>query len=168
MSELAVNGGTPVRTAPLPSNSNSTGRDIGEEELANLTEVVKSGKLFRHGGTFVQQCEREYAAKIGVKHAVAVTSGTAAIHTALGALNLDAGSEVITTPITDMGTIAPIIFQNCIPIFADLDPVYYTLSRRASRSTSQTRPGRSLSFTCSASQRIWTRSVQSPPGTTYP
>lgn len=128
MSDLAINGGTPVRTTRLPSNSDASGRDVGEQEIANLTEVIKSGKLFRHGGKFVIKCEEELAAKLGAKHAVAVSSGTAAVHTALGALNLDAGSEVITTPITDMGSISPIIFQNCIPVFADLDPKYCTLS----------------------------------------
>lgn len=128
MSELAVAGGTPIRRTPLPSNSNATGRDVGAEELTNLTEVIQSGKLFRYGGKFVEQCERDFAAKLGLNHAVAVSSGTAAVHTALGALNLDAGSEVITSPITDMGTIAPIIFQNCIPIFADLDPEFFTLA----------------------------------------
>lgn len=127
MSKLAIDGGEKVRTAPLPGTGDSSGRDIGDEELANLTQVIRSGKLFRHGGTFVAGSEQALAERLGVRHAVAVSSGTAAIHTALGALGIDAGSEVITTGITDMGTVAPIIFQNCIPVFADLDPDYFTL-----------------------------------------
>ena len=54
-------------------------------------------------------------------YAVASTSGTAAIHVALGALDLNPGAEVITTPITDLGTIIPIIQQNAIPVFGDVD-----------------------------------------------
>ncbi len=127
MSELAVNGGQPVRTAPLPGVGNISGRTFGAEELANLTEVIQSGKLFRYGGKFVDKFEQDFAAKLNMKHAVAITSGTAAIHTALGALNLDVAQEMITTPITDMGTIAPIMLQNCIPIFADLELEYYDL-----------------------------------------
>ena len=141
MSELAVNGGQRVRTAPLPSVSDISGRTFGAEEIANLTEVINSGKLFRYGGTYVDKFEQEFAAKLNMKHAVAVTSGTAAIHTALGALNCDVAQEMITTPITDMGTVAPIMLQNCIPIFADLELDYYDLSPESieSRITEKTR-----------------------------
>ncbi len=127
MAQLAIDGGQPVRTKPLPSVADISGRDFGEAEIANLTDVIKSGKLFRYGGKYVEQFEAGFAEKLGVKHALACTSGTSAIHTALGAVNPDVGQEVITAPITDMGTIAPILFQNCIPIFADLDPDYYTM-----------------------------------------
>lgn len=126
-SDLAIDGGTPVRTTPLPNTGDISGRDLGEAELANLKDVIETGRLFRYGGKYVDSFEREFAAKLHMKHAAAVTSGTAAIHTALGAINPDIGSEVITAPITDMGTVAPILFQNCIPIFADLDPVYFTM-----------------------------------------
>ena len=60
----------------------------------------------------------------GVPYAVASTSGTAAIHTALGALDLNPGDEVITAPITDLGTIIPILYQQCVPVFADIDGSY--------------------------------------------
>jgi len=119
---LAIHGGEPVRREPLP-----TKRPIGEEELQQLREVIESGQLFRWTGTKVSEFEREFARFYGVKHAVASTSGTAAIHIALGAVNPDPGSEVVTSPISDMGTVIPILAQNCIPIFADLDPETYTL-----------------------------------------
>lgn len=54
-------------------------------------------------------------------YAVPAGSGTAAIHVALGGLQIPAGTEVIVPPITDMGTVMPVIFQNAIPVFADLD-----------------------------------------------
>ncbi|NLN76111.1 MAG: DegT/DnrJ/EryC1/StrS family aminotransferase [Armatimonadetes bacterium] len=127
MSDLAIDGAQRVRSTPLPNVGDISGRTFGDEEIANLTEVIRSGKLFRFGGKFVEKFEQDFAAMLNVKHAVAVTSGTAAIHTALGALNCDIAKEMITTPITDMGTIAPIMFQNCIPIFADLEPEYFNL-----------------------------------------
>jgi len=141
MSKLAVNGGHAVRTARLPSVNDISGRTFGEAELANLTEAINSGKLFRYGGKFVEKFEQDFAAKLNMKHAVAVTSGTAAIHTALGALNSNIACEMITTPITDMGTIAPIMMQNCIPIFADLELDYYDLLPESieSRITDKTR-----------------------------
>lgn len=72
----------------------------------------------------VSAFEKEFSQVYGVPYAVASTSGTAAIHTALGALDLNPGDEVITTPVTDMGTIIPILYQQCIPIFADIDESY--------------------------------------------
>ena len=123
----AIAGGTPVRTAPLASIGDSSGRDVGDEELAQLTEVIRSGALNRNNGTKVQALEEAWAERHGVRFATAATSGTAAIHVALGALHLEPGDEVITTPITDWGTVGPILAQNCVPVFADIDPRTYCL-----------------------------------------
>ncbi len=121
-------GGEPVRTKPLPSISDASGRWLGDEELALLTKVIRSGRLNRVYGGFVREFERRFAELMGVKHAIASTSGTAAIHVALGACDIGPGDEVITTPITDMGTIIPILFQNAIPVFADIDPETFNLN----------------------------------------
>jgi dTDP-4-amino-4,6-dideoxygalactose transaminase len=107
----------------LPSDADHTGRDLGREELALLREVIESGTLNCTKGTQVRAFEREFAARYGVPHARAVTSGTAAMHTAIAAIDPEPGDEIITTPITDMGAIAPILYQQAIPIFADVDPV---------------------------------------------
>ena len=120
---LAVDGGSPVRTRPFPTVGDSSGRDLGEEEKRMLVEVINTGHLNRVGGTKVAQFEQEFAQRYGVKHAIASTSGTAAIHVALGALNLNPGDEVITTTISDMGTVIAILLCNLIPIFADVDPL---------------------------------------------
>jgi perosamine synthetase len=125
---LALDGGTPVRTRPFPTINDALGRHVGDEELALLEEVIRSGKLNRNAGTKVTALEGEWAAKFGVAHAVASTSGTAAIHTALGALPLNPGDEVITTPITDWGTVGPILAQGCVPVFADVDKRTYSLN----------------------------------------
>lgn len=127
MKNLALFGGEPVRTKPLPTVSNKSGRNIGDEELNLLKEVVESGSLFRHAGRMVSKLEEEFAKFLGVKYAVTSTSGTAALHIATGAIGLGPGMEVITSPITDMGTIIPILGQNAIPVFADLNPDTYTL-----------------------------------------
>lgn len=110
-------------TMALPSDANHTGRDLGEEELALLREVIESGTLNGTRGTQVPRLEEEFATTYGVPHARAVASGTAAVHVALAACDLEPGDEVISTTVTDMGGIAPILFQQAIPIFADVDPV---------------------------------------------
>jgi len=128
LEKLALLGGEPVRKKPLPTISDKSGRNIGEEELKLLREVIESGSLFRYSGRMVSTFEEEFAEFLGVKHAVASTSGTAALHVATGAVGVGPGMDVITTPITDMGTIIAILGQNAIPIFADLDPYTYNLN----------------------------------------
>jgi dTDP-4-amino-4,6-dideoxygalactose transaminase len=70
----------------------------------------------------VKRLERDFAAAIGVPHAVACSSGTACVHLAVAALDLEPGDEVIVPPITDIGSLLPILWQNAIPVFADVDP----------------------------------------------
>jgi len=106
----------------LPSDRDITGRSFGEEELALLREVIESGNLFTIGGTKAPQLEKELAELFGIAHARAVCSGSAAVHTALGALDIAPGDEVVSSPITDMGAISPILFQGAVPVFADVDP----------------------------------------------
>ncbi len=120
MGNLAINGGTPVRTGGYPAVGDAAGRTIGKEELANVTRVLEAGMLNRSAGTFVPGVEQKWAAHLGVKHCTVSTSGTAAIHVAVGAINPSPGDEIITGPITDMGTVIPILAQNAIPVFGDL------------------------------------------------
>ena len=122
MSDLAVDGGTPVRTEPFPRRQQIDDREI-DAVMALLQQCKEGGGAFdRYGGTHVDEYEREFAEYIGTEFGTAVSAGTAAIHTALGALRLDVGSEVISSPITDPGAVAPILWNNCIPVFADADP----------------------------------------------
>jgi perosamine synthetase len=125
----------------LPSDADRTGRDLGAEELALLRAVIESGTLNCTRGTQVQEFERAFAARHGVPHARAVSSGTAACHTAIAALDLEPGDEVVTTAITDMGAIAPILYQLAIPVFADVDPVSLNVTPAtvAARITPRTR-----------------------------
>jgi len=125
----------------LPSDADHSGRDLGDEELALLRQVIESGTLNCTRGTQVKAFETAFAARYGVPHARAVASGTAAIHSAIAAIDPEPGDEIITTPITDMGAIAPILYQQAIPIFADVDPVSLNVTPAtvAARITARTR-----------------------------
>lgn len=114
--KLAIDGGTPVRTDPFP------GREpFGLEDAAQVLEALQNQTLFFPSGKKVYEFERSFGELYGVEHVTTSTSGTSAIHVAVGALNLEPGDEVITTSISDMGTVAPIIQCNCIPVFADIE-----------------------------------------------
>lgn len=117
-SKLAVNGGTPVFDAPLP-----TGPRFGAEELAQLKEALDQNTLFYFHGEKVKTFARQFAEQHGLPAAVATSSGTAALHVAVGCLDLSPGDEVITSPVTDFGTVIGLLYQGLIPVFADLDPI---------------------------------------------
>ncbi len=125
----------------LPRDDNSTGRDLGEEEIALLTQVIKSGTLTSTKGTMVQRMEEGFARLYGAAYCVAMSSGTASVHTAVKAIDPEPGDEIITTPITDMGAITPILYQGAIPVFADVDPNTYNITAEtiARRITARTR-----------------------------
>ena len=105
----------------LPNDQDATGRNLGEAEIARLTDVIRSGTLTSTKGTQVPEFEQRFATLIGVGSAVACSSGTAAVHAAIVAIDPEPGSEVITTSITDMGALAPILYQGAVPVFADVD-----------------------------------------------
>src|SRR5579871_34464 len=112
----------PTLHRALPSDQDASGRTLGEEEIAAVTAALRSGTLTSTKGQFVSQLESRFASMMGAKFAYACSSGTAAIHCAIAALDLEPGDEVITTPITDMGALSPILYQGAIPVFADVDP----------------------------------------------
>ena len=115
MDELAINGGPKAKPAPynLPNK-------YGEEEARLVLEVIEGGKLMGPDGK-VREFEAAIEKAYGVKHCVMVSSGTGALHTALAALGVVEGDEVITTPMTDIGTVAAILAVHAIPVFADID-----------------------------------------------
>ncbi|WP_327091099.1 DegT/DnrJ/EryC1/StrS family aminotransferase [Nonomuraea sp. NBC_01738] len=98
------------------------GRTLGDEEVAALERVIRSGMLSSVWGTETRALEREIGEMYGSRHAIACSSGTAALHLSVVAAAPDPGDEIITTPITDFGTVAPILAQNAVPVFADVDP----------------------------------------------
>lgn len=136
LSAPAIAGGEPLKRTPFGSAPR-----YGAEELAELQSALAQQTLFYASGRKVRQLEETFASKLGFAHAVATSSGTASIHAALIALGVSPGDEVIVPPITDMGSIAPVLFQGAVPIFADLDPRTYNLTAEtiAARLTTKTR-----------------------------
>jgi len=134
--KLAVHGGVPVKTTPF-----GTGKRFGDEELQELREALEQNTLFYHHGHKVRQFLDKFNHMYGCRYSVAASSGTAALHVALGTAGITVGDEVITSPITDMGTVIGILYQNAIPVFADVDPHTYNLDVASveSRITSRTK-----------------------------
>jgi dTDP-4-amino-4,6-dideoxygalactose transaminase len=114
----------------LPSDQDASGRTFGPEELALLAEVMQSGTLTSTKGNFVKTLEQDFARLVGAEHAFACASGSAAIHAAIAAIDPAPGDEIITSPITDMGALAPILYQSAIPVFADVDSRTYNVTAR--------------------------------------
>jgi perosamine synthetase len=98
---------------------------IDENELNNLIEVVKSGWM--SSGPKVKEFEDRIAGYVGVKHAIAVNSGTAALDVALKCLKIQPADEVIVPAMTYIATAHAVCYQGAIPIFADIDPRTFTI-----------------------------------------
>ncbi len=111
-----------VKNIKLPNDQDASGRTFGVEELDAIREVLESGTLITTKGKYGKLLEQAFAEKMGVKHAFACNSGSAAVHIAIQAINPNPGDEIVTTSITDMGALTPIIYQGAIPRFADVDP----------------------------------------------
>jgi dTDP-4-amino-4,6-dideoxygalactose transaminase len=124
---------SPSMQVALPNDGDASGRSFGGDEVALVTEVLRRGTLNSTKGTFVSVFERRFAEWLGTRHAVACASGSAAVHCAIAALRLRAGDEVITTPITDMGAITPILYEGGVPVFADVDPATLTVTAETVR-----------------------------------
>ena len=92
---------------------------IGEEEIEAVTAVLKSGVIAQ--GKKVEEFEEAFAEFIDTKYAIAVNSGTAALHIALLAHGIGQGDEVITTPFTFIATANSILFTGAKPVFADIE-----------------------------------------------
>ncbi len=114
MTELAINGGKPVRDKLLPY----TQHWVGYEELDSIAEVVRSKWLTQ--GEKVDEFEKIFADYIKSKHAISVSSCTAGLHLCAIAM-LKPDDEVITTPLTFVATPNSIFYVNAKPVFADID-----------------------------------------------
>ncbi|HOX28532.1 MAG TPA: aminotransferase class V-fold PLP-dependent enzyme, partial [bacterium] len=112
----AIEGGTPVRSEPLPYAT----QWIREEEIAAVTDTLKSTWLTT--GPKVKEFEVEFARYIGAPHVVAVNSCTAALNLSVVGAGIGPGDEVITTPMTFIATTLAIVHAGAKPVFADIDP----------------------------------------------
>lgn len=92
---------------------------IGEDAIVSIAESIRSGWVAM--GPKAIEFERMFAERTGSRHALALSSATAALHTAVAALGIGPGDEVITTPMTFASTVNAIIFNGARPVFADID-----------------------------------------------
>jgi dTDP-4-amino-4,6-dideoxygalactose transaminase len=115
-SKLAIDGGTPVRSAPLPPWPY-----FEAEEIEAVERVLRSGKVNYWTGDEGRQFEKEYAEYIGTKHAVAVANGTVGLELALYALGIGHGDEVITTGRTFIASASCVAMRGAKPVIADID-----------------------------------------------
>ena len=113
---LAVDGGSPYRETFLPYARQT----IEDDDVAAVVETLRSDWLTT--GPRVPAFERELAAFSGALHAVAFSSGTAALHGATTAARLGPGDEAITTPMTFVATANAVLYVGAEPRFADIDP----------------------------------------------
>ncbi len=96
--------------------------DFPEDEIAAVRRVLQSGKVNYWTGEEGRHFEKEFAASIGVKYAVAVMNGTVALEAALMALDIGRGDEVIVTPRSFIASASCAVMRGAKPVFADVDP----------------------------------------------
>jgi perosamine synthetase len=130
-STLALLGGPPAIAAPLPPCIS-----LGEDDVAAAASVIRGGVLSGYigaageafmGGERVRAFEAQAAAYFGVRHALAVNSWTSGLVCAVGALGIEPGDEIITTPWTMAATATAILHGAGIPVFADIDRRTYNI-----------------------------------------
>jgi len=113
---LAIDGGDPVRRSILPY-----GRQLIEEaDIAAVVAALRSDWLTT--GPRIEEFERAFASRVEADHAVAVSSGTAALHAAMHALRITVGDEVVVPAMTFAATANCVVFEGGNPVFADVDP----------------------------------------------
>lgn len=113
--QLALDGGTPVRTERLPFHRPR----VEDDEIAEVVDALRGGWLTT--GPRCRRFEDELAAYVGAKHAVAVNSGTAALHLALDAIGLRAGDEVIVPTYTFTASAEVVLYFGARPVLVDVD-----------------------------------------------
>src|SRR5687768_8971605 len=122
--KLAVDGGAPVRTAPLPTGFFGM-RLVGEEEKSEVLAALEARSLARYSGmtppTRVAAFERELCRTLGMRYALGVTSGTAALEVAVAALGLGPGDEVIMPALNFISSPESVLRFGAVPVFAEAD-----------------------------------------------
>jgi len=124
---LAIDGGKPVRTEPLPLEFPGV-HHMGDEEVEAVNRLMRSRSLFRYYGINLQKevesFEAEFAAFLGVSHAIAVSSGTGALIAALSSLGVGPGQEVIVPAYMWVSVAAAVVNLGAIPALADIDDTF--------------------------------------------
>lgn len=124
--QLALHGGTPVRTRPF-----APWPQFGGEEEELLLAAFRSGKWGSQDGEMVRAFEQEFAALHGARYGVSVANGTMALVVALRALGIGAGDEVLMPPFTFIATASAALLLGAIPVFVDVEPMTMLLDPAA-------------------------------------
>lgn len=127
MTQLALRGGSPVRTTPF------TAWPVYDDREANALQTVLKSRNW--GGypcpnDYAREFGKRFAEAHGAKYGIAVTNGTVSLELALGAAGIGAGDEVIVPAYTWEGTAAAVLFAGAVPVFVDVDPDTYCLDAR--------------------------------------
>jgi perosamine synthetase len=99
---------------------------ISDEDVMAVVKALKEKRLSQ--GEYVKRFEDEFARYIGVKHAVAVCNGTAALHVALAAISVGLGDEIVVPSFSFVATANCVLYQGSKPVFADIDPLTYNIA----------------------------------------
>lgn len=121
-SPLAIHGGDKAVKASARS-----GRRWGDEERKQLEQMLEQNSLFYWQGPQTRLLIERFQEFCPVKYVQTCSSGTAALHIAVAAAGIGPGDEVITSPVTDIGTVIGVLYQQAVPVFADLGAGTYNL-----------------------------------------
>lgn len=124
---------TPPAAAPIVDEPVPQPVRWGDAELARLTAMVRQNSLFYYNGPQTTALLADFRQHYPLQHLFPCSSGTASLHIAVAALRLKPGEEIIVSPITDMGSVIGILYQQGVPVFVDLDPRTYNLDPAAVR-----------------------------------
>src|SRR5262245_26273961 len=113
---LAIDGGRPVRNAPLPPWPS-----FDEEQVEAVAACLRSGQVNQCTGTLVREFDTAFAASFEMPYAVALANGSLALELALRALSIGPGDEVIVTPRSFMASASSVNLVGAKPVFADID-----------------------------------------------
>jgi 8-amino-3,8-dideoxy-alpha-D-manno-octulosonate transaminase len=123
-SQLAINGGTPVRSKPIDIEKGLTYLNE-DEEMKAVEAVLRSRSLFRYYGPDVQHTTDAFETRLkqiaGSEYALGVTSGTAALQAGLVGLEVEDGDEVIVPAVTFIATVGAVVTSRAVPVFAEVD-----------------------------------------------
>ncbi|MFN7140448.1 MAG: DegT/DnrJ/EryC1/StrS family aminotransferase, partial [Limisphaerales bacterium] len=120
--QLAIHGGERTVKTRIPKPVR-----WGEEEAKQLASIIAQDSLFYWKGPQTALLTKRFQEHYPFKFVMPCSSGTAALHIAVAAMGIQPGDEIITAPITDIGTVIGAIFQQAVPVFADLEPQTYNL-----------------------------------------
>lgn len=126
-SPLALDGGEPIRVKPLPQEWCGA-HHIDEREIDAVARVLRSASLFRYYGLDLQNetesFEKEFAEYTGIRYALGVASGTAALQVALGAMGIGPGDEVLVPGYFWVATVGAVVRAGAIPVLVDVDDTF--------------------------------------------